>query len=355
MNMNPGDRDNTAVAGNSRFLRTPKQRKAALAVGGVGIVCLLGLGVRSGINDKGPASKPDDLGTGVIAQVAATPPLPAPPAAGNAPAPPVVAATPQQGPAIAAVNGGSFVRMPTQSGELFFSQPRQVAPAPSPAADAGKPDDPDTGQTRVAFKPSTIDGAKAGPAIQLTYVMTPQLIPCALETAMDSTVAGAISCHTTQPVLSPSHVLLMPAGTQIMGTYKNDTRRGQSRLFAFVGSAITPEGIPVPLNSEVADGLGRAGIQGDVDNHYAERFGAGILLSGSESALALAQAMVSKGGNQYFQINSGGGVSDIATEVLRSQIDIAPTITVPPGKIISIVVDHPIDFSDAIKVKAINR
>jgi type IV secretion system protein VirB10 len=189
--------------------------------------------------------------------------------------------------------------------------------------------------------------------MRLTYLMMPQMIPCALDTAMDSTIAGAIMCHTTQDVLSPDHVLLMPAGTQVVGTYKNDVRHGQSRLFAFAGTAITKEGIPVPLDSQVADGLGRAGIQGDVDNHFFERFGAGLLLSGSQSALQLAQAMVSKGGNSYFQLNAGGGGSDVATEILRQQENVAPTVSVPRGTIVSIVVDHPIDFSDAIKVSTI--
>jgi type IV secretory pathway VirB10-like protein len=35
---------------------------------------------------------------------------------------------------------------------------------------------------------------------------------------------------------------------------------------------------------------------------------------------------------------------------LRHSIDIPPTITVPPGSVISIVVDHPISFADALRV-----
>jgi len=37
---------------------------------------------------------------------------------------------------------------------------------------------------------------------------------------MDSTVAGFFQCHTTQDVLSPDHLVLMPAGTRFTGTYK---------------------------------------------------------------------------------------------------------------------------------------
>lgn len=62
---------------------------------------------------------------------------------------------------------------------------------------------------------------------------------------------------------------------------------------------------------------------------------------------------MSKGGNSYFQLNAGGGGSDVATEILRQQENVAPTVSVPRGTIVSIVVDHPIDFSDAIKVSTI--
>jgi type IV secretion system protein VirB10 len=179
----------------------------------------------------------------------------------------------------------------------------------------------------------------------------PQIIPCALDTAIDSSLAGPIMCHITQDVLSPRGVVLMARGTAVTGEYKNEVKTGQARLFTMAATAITPEGIPVPLDSPMADGLGRAGTTGEVDNHYFERFGAGILLSIGEGAMGLAQAVLQKGGNSYFSINSGGsGVSDIATEILRKQIDIPPTIVVPPGSLVAIVVRYPIDFRDALKV-----
>jgi type IV secretion system protein VirB10 len=87
-----------------------------------------------------------------------------------------------------------------------------------------------------------------------------------------------------------------------------------------------------------------------VGNHYMQRFGAAILLSAANAAVSLGQAVLSKGnGNTTLNLNSGDSTS-LAQEILRHQIDIPPTITVPPGTVISIVVDHPIDFSDALRV-----
>jgi type IV secretion system protein VirB10 len=361
--VSPDERGVSPVASKRRLLRSPKARKVAVAAGCLGAVVLAGLGVNAALTDKGPAEKPADTGSSVIAQVTQAPPA-LPDQAPAKPADPVastvvyvhdnaaVAAPP------AVVSGPvNFVRMPSAGGETSFEVPapavrdeagHEAAEAAAAARDAKT--------TKVAFKPSVLAGGKAGPAIRLTYVMMPQLIPCALDTAMDSTLAGAITCHTTQDVLSPDHVLLMSAGTQITGTYKNDVRNGQTRLFAFAGSAITKEGIPVPLDSQVADGLGRAGIEAtDVNNHYGERFGAGILLTGAEGILGVAQAAVSKGGNTYINLNTGSGASGVATQILQSQINIPPTISVVPGTIVSIVVDHPIDFSDAIKVRTTER
>jgi type IV secretion system protein VirB10 len=244
-----------------------------------------------------------------------------------------------------------YVMMPAGSGGSSFD-----------VAEPKKPDDTEDKQataaaakaaatTQVAFKSATLAGAKAGPAIRLTYVMMPQLVPCALETAMDSTVAGFFLCHTTQDVLSPDKIVLMPAGTRFTGTYKNDIRQGQNRLFSFVGSGITPDGIPVPLDSQVADGMGRSGIPGEVDNHFWPRFGAGILLAASQSVLSLAQASISKGGNTYLNFSAGGGGADVAMEILRQQEDQKPTISVQPGTLVSIVIANPIDFSDALRVR----
>jgi type IV secretion system protein VirB10 len=204
--------------------------------------------------------------------------------------------------------------------------------------------------TRVAFKGVELPGGKAGRALDLTYMLTPRHIPCALDTAIDSTIAGPISCHIAQDQRSPMGVLLMRTGTQVTGSYKNDIKTGQARLFSMAATAITPEGIPVPLDTPMSDGFGRAGTAGDVDHHYFERFGTGILLSIGEGALGIAQAALSKGNNTYLSLNSGGGVGDIAAEILHSQINIPPTITVAPGTIVMITTLYPIDFSDALRI-----
>jgi type IV secretion system protein VirB10 len=353
----PPDRGVSLVARQSRI--SPKTRKVAVA-GAVGVaVVLAALAVNSAIHDPGIERHEKDTGPTIIQQTVAAPPelpkpLPDPPRV--PPPPPGIAPPPQPPPAIASAPAAYVVMPASGTGEYSFDTSARTAPGKKDDADKGGASPPaaQPQTTQVAFKPSTIAGGKAGPAMRLTYMMMPQSVPCALDGAMESTLAGSIFCHTTRDVLSPDHVLLMPAGTQVVGTYKSDVKTGQTRMFAFAGSAVTKEGIPVPLDSQFADGMGRTGIPGEVDSHLLERFGASIAITAAQMATGIAQSTLSKGGNSYFSFSSGGGgngVGDLSTEILRRQADIPPTIYVPPGAEISVVVDHMIDFSDAIKVR----
>jgi type IV secretion system protein VirB10 len=368
MTIPPDERGASPVAGKWRLFKSAKSRKVIIAGSIAGVVGLVVMGVNAAIHDPGIKQRPGDTGSTTIGQT-----VPSPPALPEIVAAPQPAeAKPQivyvhdkptapspSAPAIV-VADSNYVRMPAGSGETSFDvappKPQEDHGANSAAAAVAADAAKDATLTKVAFKSSVLPGGKAGPAIRLTYLMMPQFIPCALDVAMDSTLAGAISCHTTTDILSPDHVLLMPAGTMITGTYKNDVKTGQHRLFAFAGSAITKEGIPVPLDSEVSDGLGRAGIEGAYDGHTLERFGAALALTAVDAGVSLGQAALSSNnGNSTLNIGSsvtsGNGISAIAQEILRNQINIPPTITVSPGTIVSIVVDHPIDFSDALKVR----
>jgi type IV secretion system protein VirB10 len=103
------------------------------------------------------------------------------------------------------------------------------------------------------------------------------LLPCVLDTAIESDLPGQLLCHLPGPVYSPKGLLLMEAGTQIVGRYERMGQNGGSRLLALSTYAHTPNGVWVPLsNTPMADDLGRAGLAGEVDNHYLARFGGAV-------------------------------------------------------------------------------
>ena len=221
----------------------------------------------------------------------------------------------------------------------------------SAKADAA-PGDPANGPTKVAFKGADLPGAKAGRAIDQTYMLMPGIHHCVLETAVQSDLPGPIQCHLRDDALSPAGVVLMEKGTIVTGEYKNNVQQGQSRLFTVAATAYTPNGVPVPLDSPMADGLGRAGLDGEVNNHLLARFGGGVLLSLVDSGFSvLSSALQSGNGNTNLNFNSGG-LSNVATEVLRNTVNIPPTITKHQGEDVTIFIRYPIDFSDAYQLRA---
>ena len=208
---------------------------------------------------------------------------------------------------------------------------RSRAAAPVPA----RPDPPQTG---LAFQASSLPGIKASPAIDDTYQLMPGLLPCVLDTAIESDLPGPLLCHLPGPVYSPKGVLLMEAGTQVIGRYQSMGRNGESRLMAVSTYAHTPNGIWVPLaGNPMSDDLGRSGFAGAVDNHYLERFGGAVILSLTQSGLGILQAAVSKGGNTYISTDSA---NNLAEQILQSQINIAPDLFEAPGRDDRDLADH---------------
>jgi type IV secretion system protein VirB10 len=232
-------------------------------------------------------------------------------------------------------------------GQLLYvySSPREEA---KPAASAPVPG---AGGTTVAFKGAALPGARAGRALDQTYMLMPGIHHCVLETAVQSDLPGPIQCHLRDDALSPTGVVLMEKGTIVTGEYKNNVQQGQSRLFTMAATAYTPNGVPVPLDSPMADGLGRAGLDGEVNNHLWARFGGAVMLSLVDNGFSVLTSALSKGnGNTNLNFNSGS-MSSLSQDVLRNTVDIPPTITKHQGEDVTIFIRYPIDFSDAYQLR----
>ena len=267
---------------------------------------------------------------------APTPVKAADPAPAAAPAPPMMPAFPT-----------GVASKPVRPAMLSYAVPHRDGPQSPIKAPADPP------QTHLAFQASSLPGVKASPAIDDTYQLMPGLLPCVLDTAIESDLPGPLLCHLPGPVYSPKGVLLMEAGTQVIGRYESMGRNGESRLMAVSTYAHTPNGIWVPLaGNPMADDLGRSGFAGAVDNHYLERFGGAVILSLTESGLGILQAAVSKGGNTYISTDSA---NNLAEQILQSQINIAPTFSKHQGETIAIWLTTPIDFSDSYRIRQVRQ
>ena len=168
-------------------------------------------------------------------------------------------------------------------------------------------------------------------------------VDCTLETAIDSTLPGLTTCITAFDTFSADGtVVLLERGTKLIGEMRSQVQQGTARVFVLWTEARTPNGIVVALASPGTDELGRSGLPGTVDRHFADRFGAAILVSMIDGAI---QSMVN-----HSQQNGGtvilnpSGAGDVATEVLRSTLNIPPTVRIPQGERIEVLVARDLDF-----------
>ncbi|MBS0374239.1 MAG: TrbI/VirB10 family protein [Proteobacteria bacterium] len=167
-------------------------------------------------------------------------------------------------------------------------------------------------------------------------------LDCTLETAIDSTLPGLATCLLATDVYgADGRVVLLERGTRLVGETRADVRPGQARVAVLWNEARSPAGVVLALASPGTDALGRTGLPGTVDRHFAERFGAAVLLSVLDSA---AQGFVNRRSGGGGVVYNSQGVNDVATEALRSTVGVPPTIRVDPGARVMVVVARDIDF-----------
>ena len=168
-----------------------------------------------------------------------------------------------------------------------------------------------------------------------------------LETAINSDLPGMVRAVNSADVFShDGSQLLIPKGSRLVGRYQSDIRRGQVRIFIIWTRLIRADGLSVMINSPGTDPLGRAGLEGDVDTHFFQIFGAAILLSVIDGGLDVGLEMARRQGNNSDTtiIQNDRGLNRAAELALQDAIRIQPTIHIDQGTRISILVARDLDF-----------
>ena len=176
------------------------------------------------------------------------------------------------------------------------------------------------------------------------------VIPASLVTDLNSESPGPVIAQVTQTIYDSAtgRIALVPQGARLMGEYRSSSRYGQSRVAIVWLRLIMPNGDEVALDEVGADPSGAAGVRGEVDNHWAEVFGAAALGTLINVGVATTEEpQLTYGGigaisRDPVDAAIADGVQRSASGVTNRVIDrglaIPPTMRVSAGTRISIVV-----------------
>jgi type IV secretion system protein VirB10 len=210
------------------------------------------------------------------------------------------------------------------------------------AANAGRQPSPPATNLDTLRQASAIGQAQARPLPDRNFLITAgSFIPCVLQSAMDSSQPGYVSCIVPRNIYSDNgRVVLMEKGTKILGEYQGGLNRGQYRLFVLWTRAVTPRGIAIDVASPATDALGRGGVDGRVNNFFWQRFGTALLFSLVEDAATVGAEAVGNSASNTTRVPS-----DAASTILQQNGQIKPVLRKNQGEDVGITVAQDFDFS----------
>lgn len=231
-----------------------------------------------------------------------------------------------------------------------------LAPAP-PAAATPRVTSSKSGYTTFLANartpmPSTIPSVLVPPASPYT-VQAGTVIPGLLITGITSDLPGQILGQVARDVYdSPTQrIVLIPKGAKLLATYDNEIIAGQHRLLVAFTRIIFPDGRSIALPGlGMTDAQGAAGVTGDVDNHIRHVFGNALLLSVLSAGVQLSQprtgtsVLTPPSAGQVAAGAVGEELSQVAADLLRKNLEIQPTITIPPGTLFNVFLNADLVF-----------
>ena len=162
------------------------------------------------------------------------------------------------------------------------------------------------------------------------------ILPCVMTQGINSDLPGQIGCMISQNVYDTvtGRYLLLPQGTKAIGTYDSRVAYGQERVLVVWTRLLRPDGSTLSLEGMPGVDLsGYAGLTGKVNNHYV-RLLAGVVLGsilGASSQIAVGANSQNPGFAELAIQGAGQNINEAGQQITRKNLNIQPTIQVPPG------------------------
>jgi type IV secretion system protein VirB10 len=249
------------------------------------------------------------------------------------------------------LSGPAFVTSGTSTASVASANAHIAGSELEPSAISGESasSSPDLA---TSLKPTLTAAVSAGVLpTQRLLLAKGSFVDCTLETALDSSLPGMATCITATDTFSiDGKVILLERGTKLVGETRGSVRQGAARVFVLWTQARTPTGVVVDLASPATDELGRAGLPGEVDRHFLERFGAAMLISVIDGVVQGAAQSSTDGSTVIYNPSAS---QDIVTEVLKSTVNIPPTVRKQQGDRIQVLVARDLDFRSVYRLQAV--
>jgi len=177
------------------------------------------------------------------------------------------------------------------------------------------------------------------------------VIPAVLLTGINADLPGTIVAQVRNDVFDSvtGRYLLIPRGTRLVGTYDNRIVQGQRRVLVAWTRLLYPDGSSLDLLGMAGtDEAGHAGFGANVDEHLNKVFTSALLLSIIGAGAQLSQPQQSSSlyaapsVGQTIAGAVGQQIGNTSIQLTQRQLEIPPTLEVPPGYLFNVLVDRDI-------------
>jgi len=194
-----------------------------------------------------------------------------------------------------------------------------------------------------------------------------KIIDAVLETAINTDIAGTVRAIVSRDIYSEAgRFILIPKGSRLIGQYTSGVIRGQKRVTVIWNRVIRTDGIDIMVDSAGIDKIGRAGVEGFLDNKYFEVIANAVLASTFSVMWAYTSDKVFKGqstsetttidkegtssttkvgkGTDFALKNTSDKLGQAIDQVTKDNLAVNPTITVDQGTKLKVLVQRDLVF-----------
>lgn len=194
------------------------------------------------------------------------------------------------------------------------------------------------------------------PPLSSTQLNAGAYVPAILEMAVNSDLPGQVTARVRENVYASvnENCLLLPSGSQLVGTYSSKVALGQARQLVVWNRVFFPNGHELNLaGMPSADLEGQAGLNADVDNHWLRLFGvtlgmsavtAGVQLSVGVPATSADGVTAAPTAAQTVSTALSQQFGQLGAQLFGRYLNIQPTLRNYPGERFNVVVPKNIVF-----------